>query len=206
MKTKDVCCLSAVSAIKRLTTLLLVSMLAACASDEALFAEYDLLCRTELCLAPATEVIYQVEIDAVAWEPAVYFGYDLSTLDDTETSRLDSNIQVLLANPELKVSLQAFTDINNTVAYNIALSNRRRITVEDYLEEKGVDGSRILASIAGESLPIQAGNSIREQAINRRVEMMLLDSTGLPLSFEVVLPDGTTSEFVPPYPDRKLRN
>lgn len=205
MKIKDVCCLSAMSAVKKLLLLAAVTGLAACASDEELFAQYDQLCRTELCLAPATEVIYQVEIDAVPWEPAVYFGYDLSTLEQTELDRIDGNIQVLMDNPELKVSLQAFTDINNTVAYNIALSNRRRITVEDYLEANGIDGSRILASIAGEALPIQAGTSVREQAINRRVEMMLLDSTGVPLSFEVVLPDGSTTEFVPPYPDRKLR-
>lgn len=203
MKTKGRYCLSA---IKTLTFILWASVLAACASDDVLFAEYDLLCRTDVCLAPATEVIYQVEIDAVAWEPAVYFGYDLSALDETETNRLENNIQVLLANPGLKISLQAFTDANNTVSYNIALSNRRRITVNEYLTENGIEESRIVASIAGESLPIHGGNSVREQAINRRVEMMLLDSTGVPLGFDIVLPDGTTSEFVPPYPDRKLRN
>jgi len=205
MKTKDILSLPVISAVKRLLYFVSFILITSCASDEALFAKYDQLCRTELCLAPAAEVIYQVEIDAVPWEPAVYFGYDLDALEQTEYNRIDQNIEVLKANPELKVSLQAFTDTNNTVAYNLDLSNRRRITVEDYLKDRGIEGTRILASIAGEALPIQAGNSVREQAINRRVEMMLLDATGVPLSFEVVLPEGDTRKFVPPYPDRKLR-
>lgn len=180
--------------------------LGACASDEALFAEYDLLCQSQMCLAPAAEVMYQVDIASVDWEPAVYFGYDLSTLDEAQQARLDTNISVLIDNPELLVNLQAFTDSNNTAAYNIALSDRRRLSVEEYLTANGVIQSRIVSSIAGEMLPIHGGDSVEDHAINRRVELMLLDESGVPLSFSVTLPEGGQSEFIPPYPDRKLQD
>lgn len=179
--------------------------LVSCASDEALFAEYDMLCRSQMCLAPMAEVMYQVDAASVDWEPAVYFGYDLSTLDLQQQASLNTNVSLLLDHPELRVNLQAFTDTNNTVSYNIALSDRRRVTVENYLKQKGIDESRIVSSVAGEMLPIHAGSSIEEQAINRRVELMLLDTAGVPLSFSVTLPDGGQSDFVPPYPDRKIQ-
>lgn len=183
----------------------LVLSLTACASDEALFAEYDQLCRSDICLAPATEVIYQMESSALSWEPAVYFGYDLAELSAQEQARLDKNLKVLLAYPDLHVNIQAFTDSTASEAYNLRLSERRRQSVEQYLLDSGTDASRIVSSIAGEMLPILAGDSVLEKAINRRVELMLIDANGVPMSFSVQIPEGPLeSGFVPPYPDRKV--
>jgi outer membrane protein OmpA-like peptidoglycan-associated protein len=193
---------------KRLSILaLLVSAgLTACATDEALFAEYDRLCRSDVCLAAAAEVMYEVDRTSLEWEPAVYFGYDKSNIAESEAFRLDKNIQAMLDHPELNINIQAFTDENASHRYNIGLSDRRRQSVENYLLENGIDASRIIASIAGEMLPIHAGDSVQDHAVNRRVEMMLIDTRGVPLSFKVTLPDGGQQDFVPPYPDRKIYN
>lgn len=183
----------------------LILGLTACATDEALFAEYERLCRSDICITPATEVIYQMESNAVQWEPAVYFGYDLAELSPEEQARLDKNLAVLMNHPEMHVNIQAFTDSTASQAYNLRLSERRRQAVEQYLIDSGIDSSRIVSSVAGEMLPIYSGDSIMEKAINRRVELMLIDTNGAPLGFRIEIPQtGLESEFVPPYPDRKI--
>lgn len=176
-------------------------LLGGCASNEELFAEYDAWCEGTVCLAPElhTEIVYiEREAQSMTWEPAVYFGYDLDSLAETEQARLDRNYEVLQSNPDLKISLQAFTDSVASFNYNVDLSNRRRDRVVDYLTGKGLDPNRIIASAGSELLPVLPSDSVEDRIINRRVEMMLLDSTGRPLSFGISRP--STEEFIPPYP------
>lgn len=180
-------------------------LLAGCASNEQLFARYDALCHQGICVAARpTEVFYTPEVSLI-WEPAVYFGYDLDTLQESEISRLNSNLEFLNRYEDLKISLQGFTDSNASNKYNLALSDRRVRHVRDYLLEKGIADERILASRAGESLPIKSGNSIEDQIINRRVEMMLLDASGRPLSVGVNPEVADPHNFVAPAPDRKIK-
>ncbi|RVU83276.1 hypothetical protein EOL70_17415 [Leucothrix sargassi] len=118
------------------------------------------------------------------WEPAVYFGFDLASLNDQERARLDRDLLVLKKNPELKLSIQAFTDSKGSISYNRDLALKRQKTVQSYLIAKGLDNSRILVAPLGEELPI-LGNSKAERVINRRVELMLLDSAGRPLALSI---------------------
>ena len=118
------------------------------------------------------------------WEPAVYFGFDLSNLNASEQSRLDRDMLVLKKNPSLKLSVQAFTDSKGSQQYNRQLALKRQQTVMDYFMSKGLSRDRILVSPLGEELPI-LGNSKVERVINRRVELMLLDAGGRPLSLAI---------------------
>lgn len=118
------------------------------------------------------------------WEPAVYFGFDLASLNAAENARLDRDLLVLKKNPKLKLSIQAFTDSKGSNDYNRKLATQRQNTVQSYLMAKGLDKSRILVSPLGEELPI-LGNSEKERVINRRVELMLLDAAGRPLSLSI---------------------
>lgn len=186
-------------------SMVLVSLLSACASNEVLFAEYDAYCESGICVATLpTEVLYTKE--TLRWEPAVYFGYDKDQLADAEKVRIDRNIRVLKQYPELKINLQAFTDSRASVRYNAALSDRRRIAVEAYLLQQGITESRFQSSIAGENLPINADDSVEARIINRRVEMMLLDNQGRPLSIGIdpILVEDET--FDPPTPLNKVTN
>lgn len=177
----------------------------ACASNEELFAKYDAYCQGTTCVNTDVEVVYeQVPAEVLSWEPAVYFGYDLDVLDSSETARLDKNIQLLELDPDLRISLQAFTDSVASFAYNLNLSERRRITVVSYLVEAGIREDRIVSSAGGETLPVLPTDEAEDRVLNRRVEMMLLDSSGRPISFGVVLPSGH-EDFVPPYPAVKVQ-
>jgi outer membrane protein OmpA-like peptidoglycan-associated protein len=118
------------------------------------------------------------------WEPAVYFGFDLATLNAAERARLDRDLLVLKKNPQLKLSVQAFTDSKGSTSYNRKLALQRQNTVQSYLMSKGLDKTRILVSPLGEELPI-LGSTETERVINRRVELMLLDATGRPLILSI---------------------
>jgi outer membrane protein OmpA-like peptidoglycan-associated protein len=120
----------------------------------------------------------------VIWEPAVYFGFDLASLTPAETARLDRDLLVLRKQPTLKLSVQAFTDSKGSNQYNRSLALRRQQTVVSYLMSKGLAKNRILMSPLGEELPI-LGNSEAERVVNRRVELMLLDAAGRPLSLSI---------------------
>jgi len=118
------------------------------------------------------------------WEPAVYFGFDLATLNAAEYARLDRDLSVLKKNPKLKVSLQSFTDKKGSASYNRKLALQRQSAVKSYLMSKGLGEGRILVSPLGEELPI-LGGSKNERIINRRVELMLLDAAGRPMSLSI---------------------
>ena len=175
-----------------------------CASNEELFAEYDAYCQGAACVATEGEVVYErvpVEVPAetLPWEPAVYFGYDLDTLDNVELLRLDRNIAVLDTDETLRISLQAFTDSVASFSYNERLAERRRQGVVRYLISQGISEDRIVSSSGSESLPVLPSDSVEDRIINRRVEMMLLDASGRPVSFGIALPE-EPEEFIPPYP------
>lgn len=186
----------------------LLSLLAACASDEELFAKYDAFCNNKICLAQISEVQYSyLPPDYVVWEPAVYFGFDKHELTNKELQRLESDIKVLRDHPNYMVSVRGFTDSFNSQAYNLALSERRQATVVNYLIAQGIAAERVIASKAGELLPIKDSEARQDRILNRRVELLLLDGTGRPLSFGINASRTVEDVFEPPLPlDRPARN
>jgi|SaaInlV_120m_DNA_3_1039746.scaffolds.fasta_scaffold35685_2 outer membrane protein OmpA-like peptidoglycan-associated protein len=193
------------NAPRKIYLLAMAMSIAGCASNEELFAEYDAYCQGSTCTATQVEVVYEqvpVAAETMLWEPAIYFGYDLSVLDPGERVRLDRNIEVLNTDSSLKISLQAFTDSVASFAYNARLAERRRIAVVDYLVDSGIAEDRIVSSSGSESLPVLPSDSAADRVVNRRVEMMLLNSDGRPLSVGIAVPD-TPEDFVPPYPEVK---
>lgn len=199
--------------MKRLRKMYLLAasvFICGCASNEELFAEYDAYCQGLSCESTAPEVIYerveievQVAAETMPWEPAIYFAYDSDSLDTNEALRLDRNMEVLNSDISLKISLQAFTDSVASYSYNSALAERRRLAVVEYLTEAGIAEDRIVSSSGSELLPVLPTDSVEDRIINRRVEMMLLDATGRPVSFGITLPE-VEVEFVPPQPIEKV--
>ena len=107
--------------------------------------------------------------------------YDLRmTFDkdsDVLTQAAKDNLAVLaeaLRNPEVpanRIAVDGYTDASGTDEYNLDLSERRAKSVVSYLEEQGVDTSKLLAQGFGETNPLN-GNA--EDPANRRVEMRLV--------------------------------
>jgi len=99
----------------------------------------------------------------------VHFDYDSSSISDSARQQIESNIQALQSNPNLRVQLEGHSDERGTAEYNLALGNQRSRAVADVLHSFGVPASRISLISYGEEVPLDPGTNENAWAQNRRV-------------------------------------
>lgn len=129
---------------------------------------------------------YTRSLADLKWEPAVYFDYNRHDLTQTAINRLNNNLKILSRFPDACIAIRGFTDNRGNHAYNQRLANRRTITTLNYLEMKGIDKTRIVISPVGETAPLLPNKSEENMAINRRVELLLLDMSGQPVPYVIL--------------------
>ena len=81
----------------------------------------------------------------------------------------------LAKQPDAKIQIAGHTDSQGGDAANMDLSARRAQSVAAYLGSTGVDMSRINAIGMGETAPTSTNDTAAGRAINRRVEVTILD-------------------------------
>lgn len=115
-------------------------------------------------------------LDAIG---AVYFDFDRSVLKSSETAKLDkaaaSYNKRQSESARLVISAEGHTDAMGTEAYNTALSERRAQVVKQYLVKKGVPAEKIFISALGEGRPAATNDTEQGRALNRRVEVNLIE-------------------------------
>lgn len=104
----------------------------------------------------------------------VFFGFDSSTLAGESKTALDDNVRIMQEHSDVKVEVQGHADERGTTDYNIALGQRRAQSVVDYMQAKGVAGSRVKVVSYGEEKPLVSGTSEQAWAQNRRAEFVIL--------------------------------
>jgi peptidoglycan-associated lipoprotein len=100
----------------------------------------------------------------------VYFDYNQAELAEDARATLDAKVPVLVANPALRLRVAGHTDDRGSDEYNIALGQRRAVTVREYLAARGVDASRLDVVSFGEEMPAVPGEDEGAWAQNRRAE------------------------------------
>lgn len=98
----------------------------------------------------------------------VYFGYDSSDLDPEARGTMQSNAQCIQQRDIASVRITGHTDPRGTEEYNLALGDRRARAVRGYLENLGVEGSRVQTRSMGEEMA--SGEDESGWARDRRVE------------------------------------
>jgi peptidoglycan-associated lipoprotein len=73
----------------------------------------------------------------------VSFSYDSDRLDESGRATLQANAQYLKEHADMKVQVSGHCDQRGTVAYNLALGQRRASSVRDYYKALGVDPARV---------------------------------------------------------------
>ena len=101
----------------------------------------------------------------------VYFGFDSALLLATARSMLDVSASALKRHPDLQVEIVGFADSRGPESYNMKLSERRADAVRQYLENAGVDSSRLTSRGYGESHDGASDLSANGLAQSRRVEL-----------------------------------
>jgi peptidoglycan-associated lipoprotein len=100
----------------------------------------------------------------------INFDYDQAVVRPADQATLDRKAVILIANPSVKLRISGHADERGSDEYNLALGNRRGGAAKRYLENKGVDGSRLDVISYGEERPLNPGSDETAFAQNRRDE------------------------------------
>lgn len=169
---------------------IMVSSLSACVSTEALYAKYDAGdCNLVAVQSDngSVELLEQNSHTHFPWESAIYFEFDQSELTTAAQSSLRKSMQVLKRYPALRLGLQGFTDRLGEHEYNQKLAMQRVEQVRRFLVANGIAAERISLQPIGEVLPQISNNEETARAVNRRVELSLLEKDGKPMQLDVAL-------------------
>jgi len=101
----------------------------------------------------------------------VYFAFDSSTIDDEARAVIEAHAANLVANPQIKLSLEGNCDERGTREYNLALGERRAQAVERMMKVLGVAGNRIKTVSYGEEKPLCQEHNESCWRQNRRAEI-----------------------------------
>ncbi|AGH81809.1 OmpA domain-containing protein [Psychromonas sp. CNPT3] len=104
-------------------------------------------------------------------ETTIQFDYDTSVLKARYTKILDAHAKFLVDHPTKLLTIEGNTDERGTPEYNIALGERRAMSVSTYLENMGVTSKQISIVSYGEEKPVNLGHDAAARAENRRAEL-----------------------------------
>ncbi len=110
----------------------------------------------------------------------IYFDFDKYAIREDARIELDKLLIWLRENPDMKIEVNAHTDIRGTEKYNQKLSDNRANQTVSYLTDRGIDPMRISGKGFGESQVAERCTQARpcnglQHQLNRRSEFYLRD-------------------------------
>jgi len=104
----------------------------------------------------------------------IYFEYDSAEIAYGDQDLLVAHAGYLVANPGQQITLEGHSDERGSREYNIALGDRRALSVQRVLELNGVSPGQVNVVSYGEEKPAAEGHSEAAWRLNRRVEIVYL--------------------------------
>ncbi len=105
------------------------------------------------------------------------FGLGEAVILEESYGELDDLAAMLHETPNLRIRLEGHTDYVGNPTANLNLSQKRVDAVKDYLVNKGVEANRIETKAFGGTQPLVRSTSSSERAVNRRVEVRIIDDS-----------------------------
>lgn len=103
----------------------------------------------------------------------VYFDFDSYLLTAEARGTLSRNADWMTENQLLKVVIEGHADERGSDEYNLALSEKRALAAQRYLDNLGVKSDRMESVGYGEEKPALQGHDDGTFAKNRRVEFVI---------------------------------
>ncbi|MEJ2722284.1 MAG: peptidoglycan-associated lipoprotein Pal [bacterium] len=103
----------------------------------------------------------------------VFFAFDKSNLTDESKRILAEDATQLKDSDPVTITIEGHCDERGTVAYNLALGERRANAARDYLVSLGVPADRIKTISYGEERPFDPGHNEAAWAKNRRAHFVI---------------------------------
>ena len=104
----------------------------------------------------------------------IQFDFDKYNIKPEYQPILDEAVSTLKSKPDVKVVISGHTDNSGTAEYNMGLSERRAKAVLDYFTTKGISASRLQAVGRGLNDPVADNKTKEGRALNRRVELKVV--------------------------------
>lgn len=105
----------------------------------------------------------------------ITFETNSAELNAVSYAELDRVVKLMKDNPEFKMEISAHTDDVGSDVINRVLSDRRAMSVVNYLVTQGIPTSRLQSKGYGKSQPLVPNNSDENRAKNRRVELRIIE-------------------------------
>jgi len=102
----------------------------------------------------------------------VPFDYDSAKLSDEALSVLKANAEAIKADTTFDVKVSGHCDERGTVAYNLALGQKRAKEVRDYYIRLGIDGGRVATISFGKEMQSCTESTEECWSQNRRAETL----------------------------------
>lgn len=124
----------------------------------------------EQVVSPAEQM--RQKLEALRQENTIYFDFDKATVRPEFVETLQAHGAFLSANPSVRVTIEGHTDERGTPEYNIALGERRAMSVVQYLQNLGVSAGQISTVSYGEEKPADTSRTEAGFAKNRRAVLV----------------------------------
>jgi peptidoglycan-associated lipoprotein len=105
----------------------------------------------------------------------VHFDFDRSNIRPGEDTRvLEQKLQILQANPGLRLEIVGHCDERGSDEYNLALGQRRSLSAKQFMVDRGINPDRISVRSMGEEQPIDPASNEDAWMRNRRDEFIIV--------------------------------
>jgi outer membrane protein OmpA-like peptidoglycan-associated protein len=101
----------------------------------------------------------------------IHFQFDSAALTEEARRQLQQVAEVMGEFPTCRFMLEGHTDAYGPDAYNLDLSNRRALAVEEHLTRLRIQAQRLVAVGLGKTRPLRPDAPYADE--NRRVEIMI---------------------------------
>jgi len=102
----------------------------------------------------------------------IYFDYDSSDIRADFQSIVQAHAKYLSGHPQTTITLEGHTDESGSREYNLALGERRALTVRRQLVLLGATAGQIKTVSYGEERPVAEGHDEQSYSQNRRAEII----------------------------------
>jgi outer membrane protein OmpA-like peptidoglycan-associated protein len=105
----------------------------------------------------------------------VFYEIDSWELKDESITELNHLAELLSANKNLVMEIGGYTDSTGSKAYNLSLSEKRALSVVNYLVKKGISSERLTYKGYGNSSNLGDNVTIEGRKLNRRTEAKVVE-------------------------------
>lgn len=109
----------------------------------------------------------------------VFFEIDSWKLKKESVSELNNLAKLLIENGEIKIEIGGYTDSTGTDEYNLKLSEKRALSVVDYLIQVGIASARLKYKGYGNQSPVGDNVTSEGRKLNRRTEVKIIEGKKL---------------------------